>query len=129
MPRFILFASAFGLIACGSGQEAATSQAPGTETVSRPAADAPGALGLTERQLLDADLIDANGNELGDVEGLVRTQGGTVTQLLIEIEDSSPDRYVHVPVEGLQIARDRDDVDLRTAMSRADLMALPEVRR
>jgi hypothetical protein len=91
--------------------------------------DAELALGLTERQLLDADLIAADGTELGDVEGLVRDADGSVTHLLVEIEDSSPDRYVHVPTYGLERIADGSGWDVRADLTRDQLMAMPEVRR
>ncbi|WP_228242295.1 hypothetical protein [Porphyrobacter sp. GA68] len=122
------------LAACGSeqstaGQTAGASPVPGVAGAPAASADAQVALGLTERQLLDADLVDANGNDIGDVEGVIRDASGTVTHLLVEVEDSSPDRYVHVSLEGLSAFDNRGDRDIRTSMTRDQLMALPEVRR
>jgi hypothetical protein len=99
-----------------------------------PAATAAGrgaviALGLTERQLLDADLVDASGVELGDVEGVARGADGKVDRLLVEIEDSDPDKYVHVPIAGLTTRQDRDDWYVVTTMTRQELNALPAVSR
>lgn len=85
------------------------------------------AFGLTERQLLDADFKDWNGSDLGDVEALERDTGGAVTHLIVEIEDTDPDRYVRVPVEGLERVADGDDWDVRGQYTRDQLMALPEV--
>jgi hypothetical protein len=119
------------LVACGN-EGASSDAAIGTQAVGTSASGASNgqvALGLTERQLLDADLVGANGEELGDVEGLVTGPDGTVTSLLVEIEDSSPDRYVHVPIEGLQPFDDGDDRDLRASLTRDQLMALPAVPR
>jgi hypothetical protein len=67
------------------------------------AGDAVAALGLTERQLLDGELVTADGTELGDIEQVRRDAGGAVTSLVVEIEDSSPDRYVDVPLAGLTV--------------------------
>lgn len=141
MRTFALPLLALGLIACGN-QEAPSSDttdltngtsasatsasggvAPGSST------DAVVALGMTEDQLRDADLVGADGQELGDVEAVVAAADGTITHLLVEIEDSSPDRYVNVPVEGLEAFDNRGDRDIRTTMTRDQLMALPEVRR
>jgi sporulation protein YlmC with PRC-barrel domain len=87
------------------------------------------ALGLTERQLRDADIVAANGQELGEVEELVRGPNGAVTQLLIEVEDSNPDHYVHIPLDGLTRVQDGNDWDLRSNATRDQLMALPAVDR
>lgn len=86
------------------------------------------ALGLSEAQLLDAELIGSDGTELGDVAAVVRDAGGTVDRLLVEIEDSHPDRFVHVPVAGLKTLVRGDDTDLSTTMTKAELAALPEVK-
>lgn len=85
------------------------------------------AFGLTERQLLDADFKDWNGSDLGDVEALERDTGGAVTHLIVEIDDTDPDRYVRVPVDGLERVADGDDWDVRGQYTRDQLMALPEV--
>jgi sporulation protein YlmC with PRC-barrel domain len=87
------------------------------------------ALGMTERELLDANLINVDGTELGDVEDLVRGPTGQVEKLLIEVEDSNPDRYVHVPLDGLSPQRRGDDYDIVTNLTPAQIAALPEVSR
>lgn len=84
------------------------------------------ALGMTEWQLLDAEIVDASGAEIGDVERVLRNSAGGVDRLLIEIEDSNPDRYVVVPLDGLTTVQRGDDTDIRTTMTRADTVALPE---
>lgn len=86
------------------------------------------ALGLTERQLLDADLVAADGTELGDVEQIRRGLDGEVEGLLVEIEDSNPDRYVVVPIDGLTTRASGNDTDVQTTMTAQDLAALPEAR-
>lgn len=87
----------------------------------------PVALGLTEAQLIDADLLGPGNVELGDVQAVVRGADGTVDRLLVEIEDSNPDRYVHVPVAGLTTVVRGDDTDLSTTMTAEQIAALPEV--
>ena len=84
------------------------------------------ALGLTEAQLIDAELIGPGNVELGDVQALVRGADGSVENLLVEVEDSNPDRFVHVPVAGLTTVARGDDTDLSTTMTAADLAALPD---
>ena len=96
------------------------------ETSATAAGDAEAALGLTERQLLDAELRAADGTELGDVELVRRDASGAVTGLVVEIEDSDPDRFVVVPLDGLTTRRDGDDWDLQTTMTTAELAALPD---
>jgi hypothetical protein len=90
------------------------------------AGTAEAALGLTEAQLLDAELVTADGTELGDVERVSRDASGAVTELLIEIEDSNPDRYVVIPIDGLTVRGAGDDADLQTGMTMQDLAALPD---
>lgn len=115
--------------ACTDKNDAAEDKMERTAEKSAIAAGpAPVALGLSEAQLLDAELIGGDGTELGDVAAVVRDAGGTVDRLLVEIEDSHPDRFVHVPVAGLKTLVRGDDTDLSTTMTKAELAALPEVR-
>lgn len=90
------------------------------------AGTAEAALGLTEAQLIDAELLGPNDVELGDVESVLRAADGTVDRLLIEVEDSDPDRFVEVPVAGLTPVTRGDDTDLSTTMTAEDLAALPD---
>ena len=92
------------------------------------AGSVPAALGLTETQLLDAELVGADGQELGDVAQVLRDASNKVDRLLVEIEDSNPDRYVHVPITGLKTVVRGDDTDLQTTMTKAELAGLPEVK-
>ena len=84
------------------------------------------ALGFTEAQLLDAEIVAADGTDLGDVEQVRRSSGGAVDGLLIEVEDSNPDRYVVVPLDGLTTRAAGDDIDLQATMTAADIEALPD---
>ena len=132
-PLAMLPLAAMALAACKSEAE---QQADATEDrieqqAERSAAaagDEVAALGLTERQLLDADLVGADGRELGDVEQVRRDASGAVTALLVEIEDSEPDRYVEVPLEWLTATEGGvlNDADLQTSMTAQDLEALPD---
>lgn len=88
---------------------------------------APGALGLTEAQLRGADLVDAANKDLGDVEYVVRDAAGAITGLVIEIDDTEPDRFVQIPLDGLEAVHRGDDWDVRSKLTRDALMALPEV--
>ena len=84
------------------------------------------ALGMTEAKLLDADLVTADGTDLGDIEAVRRDAAGAVTGLVIELEDTDPDRWVEVPTEGLISRADGDDMDVQTGMSAEELSALPD---
>ncbi len=84
------------------------------------------ALGLSEMQLLDADLVAADGTDLGDVEQVRRTADGKVDAVVVEVDESSPERYVLVPITGLTTRANGDDVDLQTTMTRADIAKLPD---
>lgn len=95
-------------------------------------AQADGALGLTRHQLEDADLIDAGGREIGEVERVVVGADGKVTGLIVEIDqrDPKPDRHVQISLAGLKAvpeARDPGDFNIQTDKSQADLLALPVV--
>jgi len=83
------------------------------------------ALGLTEMQLLDADLLGANGVDLGDVEAVLKGADGTADRLLVEVGDSKPDKFVAVPIAGLAVIRQGNDIDLSSEMTKAEIMALP----
>ncbi len=83
------------------------------------------AVGLTARQLEDADIVDASGRELGDVERLVTGPGGELTSLIVEVEDSDPDQFVTLPLNGLAVVQNGNDRDLRTNMTWEQLRALP----
>jgi hypothetical protein len=124
----ILAACGLALAACSDPQDAAEDR---LEQQAQASATASGlavvAFGLTEAQLLDAEIIGANGQEVGDVARVLRTADGGVSQLLVEIEDSNPDRFVHVPLSGLTPVRRGTGTDLSTSMTRADLEALPSV--
>jgi hypothetical protein len=84
------------------------------------------ALGMTETELLDADLVTADGTDLGDVEQVRRSADGTVEGVLVSIEDSDPERIVLVTLDGLTSRPDGDDTDLQTTMTAEDLAALPD---
>lgn len=121
------------LSACDSPQEQARDQAEDrieqtAEQSAQSTGDAIAALGLTERQLLDADLVNVDGTDLGDVQAVVRGPTGQVERLLIEVEDSNPDRYVHIPLDGLTPQKKAIDYDIVTNLTAAQLAALPEVR-
>ena len=130
MRPLILFACSTALLsACTDSNDAAEDKLERTaEASAAVSGPAPVALGLNEAQLLDAELVGADGIELGDVAQVARGADGKVDRLLVEIEDSNPDRYVHVPVAGLKTIVRGTDTDLSTTMTKAELAALPEVK-
>jgi len=129
MKTNVLFtASAMLLLAAcnDSPQEPEDRIEAAAEASAAQAGPEPVALGLSEAQLLEADLIGAGGIELGDVAGVLRSADGVVDRLLIEIEDSNPDRFVAVPVSGLNTVVVGNDTDLSTTRTRDELAALQD---
>lgn len=125
----ILAAPAVLLAACSDKNEAAEEKLErSAETSATVAGPVPASLGLSEAQLLDADLVGADGNDLGDVAKVERGPDNKVDRLLVELEGIGPDRYVHVPITGLKTVVRGDDTDLQTVMTKADLDSLPEVK-
>ena len=127
MRLLVMLAFPF-LAACNDTQEQAEDKLErAAETGARVAGPLPAALGLSEAQLLDADLVGVDGKDLGDVAQVVRDSDGKVDRLLVEL-DGIGDRYVHIPITGLKTAGDGDDTNLATPMTKADLAALVEVK-
>lgn len=84
------------------------------------------ALGLTRKQLEDADLVAANGADLGDVEALVMDGAGRVTQVVVEL-DGPEDIKVQVPLDKVRAhqAAGSSKHDLATDLTPAELKSLP----
>lgn len=129
MRTLLLITAPLGLLAaCSDKNEAAEEKLEkAAETSATVAGPVPAALGLSEAQLLDADLVDANGKELGEVAQVLRDSDQKVDRLLVEVEGPG-DRYVHVPILGLKPVVKGSDTDLQTTMTKAGLDALPEVK-
>ncbi|MBD59955.1 MAG: hypothetical protein CL808_07540 [Citromicrobium sp.] len=125
----LLLAGSTILAACGDS--AAEQEAERTEDAieAQAAADAAEAapeeeiLGMTEAQLLEADLVDADGNELGDIALVERNAMRTVTGLLVELEG---DRYVTLRLRDVSPRPDGDEVDVQTTLSSGQLAKLPD---
>ncbi|HWT42218.1 MAG TPA: PRC-barrel domain containing protein [Sphingopyxis sp.] len=121
--------SALVLAACDSKQEVAEDKMErAAETSATVAGPLPAALGLSEAQLLDADILGPDGKELGEVSQVLRGADDKVDRLLVELDGVGPDRYVHVPVQGLKVVVRGDDSDLQTTMAKAEFDALPQVK-
>jgi hypothetical protein len=119
--------AALALAGCNESNDAEDRVEEAAEASAAAAGPTEAALGMSEQQLLDADLIDAAGQELGDVQSIIRGADGRVDRLLIEIEDSDPDRYVHVPIAGLTPSQSGGDWKLATTMTKQQLAAMPMV--
>lgn len=104
--------------------------APTMTATNLPSASGPGtAFGLTTKQIEDADLVDAAGNDLGDIHRVETDASGNIDTVIVEIVDTDPDRFVRMPLTRLTAIADGDDWNLRAATSRAELIALPQVER
>ncbi len=122
------------LLALGACQSEAQKEADRTGDIIEQQAEASAegggsaivALGMTEAKLIDADLVTLDGKELGDVEQVRRNAAGDAENLVVEIEDSNPDRFVLVPIDGL--AAHRNGKDVETSMSAQELAALPDAQ-
>ena len=125
----LLAASAALLAACTDSDDAAEERLEkAAETSATVAGPVPAAFGLSEAQLLNVDIVGADGKELGDVAQVIRTRDGKVDRLLIELEGSNPDRYVELPILGLTTVVRDNETDLATSMTRGELAALPEAK-
>lgn len=130
MRTFLLLAaSATLLAACTDPDDAAEERLEkAAETSATVAGPVPAAFGLSEAQLLNVDIVGADGKELGDVAQVLRTRDGKVDRLLVELEGSNPDRYVELPVLGLTAVVRDNETDLATSMTKSELNALPEAK-
>lgn len=131
MARILLATTCAAALLAGCNNDAGTDAAEerveqAAEASAVAAGPTPVALGLSEAVLLDAGLVGIDGVELGDVTSLLRGPDGRVDRLLVEVEDSNPDRFVEVPVQGLTVLKRGDDTDLVSTMSAAQLAALPD---
>lgn len=131
MARILVATTCAAALLAGCNTDAGTDAAEdrveqAAEASAVAAGPTPVALGLSEAVLLDAGLVGIDGVELGDVTSLLRGPDGRVDRLLVEVEDSNPDRFVEVPVQGLTVLKRGDDTDLVSTMSAAQLAALPD---
>ena len=124
---------AAALLAGACNQPEETTTAPTDEMATAdtmaPTDDGMGAggmtLGMTTAQLEDADVVSADGTDLGDVERVVTDSTGQVTGLAIEVEGAADGEYVLLPIAGLTTRADGMDNDVQTTMTVEDLRALP----
>ena len=129
MRNFLLFACLAALIAgCSDNEAAEDKMERAAETGATVAGSLPAALGLSEAQLLDADIVGTDGEELGDVAQVLRGPDDKVDRLLVELDGGLNDRYIHVPITGLKAVNHGGETDLETPLTKANLAALPEVK-
>lgn len=125
----ITLVSVAALSACDGKSDVAESKMEReAETQAIAAGPTEAALGLSEAQLLKAELIGRGDVEIGDVVKVERDAAGKVDRLLVEIEDSNPDRFVYVPISKLKPILRGAETDLKADMTLAELNALPEVK-
>ena len=125
----LLLGSALLLSACNDQEDQVEDRIEEqAEQSAQESGDTPVALGLTERQLLDAEILAADGTELGDVEAVTKDADGNATELLIEVEDSDPDRYVTIPIDGLTVTTRGNDTDLSSEMTMEHIGSLPDAQ-
>lgn len=82
------------------------------------------ALGMTRKQLEDANLVSRANVELGEVETLVVDAGGALTHLVVELEGPGDVRVI-VPVADVAPIDRNGGKDLVTDLTLAQLQALP----
>ena len=56
-------------------------------------------------------------------------ESGAVDGLFVELDNTDPDRFVMIPLDGLSMRTDGDDKDVQTGMTAQDLAALPDAER
>lgn len=130
MKAVVLMATTVLLIGCGNNEAARADPVTATNaSVPAVAQEATIALRLTREQLEDADILDTTGREIAEVEQVVTDASGKVTGLLVEIDDTDPDRNVTIPLDGLIVVEQGHDRNLRSPITRDQLLAKPEARR
>lgn len=94
---------------------------------------APAVQDLTPAQLEDADFLDRNGREIGEVERVLTGADGKVSALIVEIDqrDPTPDKHIQIGLKGLTVVPERGDpgdFDIKTDQTKDALLALPSAK-
>lgn len=128
--KLICAAGAIALMAAACTEREEEPAVPPADEMATPPADAmtpapvPAsgtALGMTSQQLEAADIVTADGADLGDVERVVTDDAGVVTGLAVGVGGAT-DTFVVVPIDGLTTTADGD---VQTTMTAEALAALP----
>ncbi len=113
---------------------AALAVVPGVALASTVAVD--GALkakgAFTVAQVEDADVVDSQGREAGDVEHVLLDPAGKPTAVVLELDRPGADKLVSVALVDIEISRepgDDDDYIARSKLTKAQLLALPDWKR
>ena len=89
-------------------------------------APAVAALGLTEQQLLDADVVNGVGVDFGDVEAVLRDASGAVDRVNVKLDKGG--KMVTLKTADLTTTQDGNDWDLVTKLTREEISALPAAK-
>lgn len=84
---------------------------------------------FTVGQVEDADVIDSANAKAGEVEHVLLDAAGKPTAVVIEIDRMGPDKRVVVALADVTVSpepRDADDHIVRTKLTKAALLALPD---
>ncbi|QJE74012.1 PRC-barrel domain containing protein [Aerophototrophica crusticola] len=112
-----------GTSTTGSGSMATTGPGTSAGNTAGTGGVAQGPNWVSLNKLIDRDVVDAQGKELGEVEDVVMSRDGSRIQAIIDIEDDEKD--VAVDANRLQAKQGSDDLVLQ-GMDRQQLTALPE---
>ena len=128
-------ASLLAVAACGDNKTDDVVQTPASGGAAQPVsehkadqvtAEAALALGMTRKELEDADLVTPTGADLGDVDSLVLDAAGKVTHLVVEINNTD-DVKVLLPLDRVSAHTQPDGgKDLKTSMTTTELLSLPK---
>lgn len=89
------------------------------------------ALNMTRHQLDDAEVVDASGQEIGEIDRVLIAADGTDAGLVVEIDrpGAAPDKLVRIPLTGLKRVPQKGhpgEFDIQTQQTAAQLLALPD---
>lgn len=135
IPSLMAVAALLGMAACGDNKTDDVVKAAAAGGVAQPVSEETAkavetqtalALGLTRKELEDADIVSSAGVDLGDVESLVIDSRSAVTHLVVEV-DGPEDVKVLLPIDKVAVhLQPNGDRDLKTDMTVTELLALPK---
>lgn len=111
-----------GTTTTGTGSMSTTGAGTSTgNTAASSGSMAQGGAWMSLNKMIDRDVVDAQGNELGEVEDVVMSRDGSNIQVVIDLEDEEKD--VAVDATKLQPAQKGDDLVLQ-GMDKKQLAAM-----